>query len=102
MLLRPSGFNFNTKQPMSCAVKNAIYCITCQGCGEQYIVETKNLRARVLVDKEHIRHPTYRTLGASKLIASCAGYKDPMFTIMPFYKCRTEDRIFRGKSRTIL
>ena len=95
MLLRPSGFNFSIKQPMSCAVKNAIYCITCQRCGEQYIGETKNLRARVRVHKEHIRHPTYRTLRASEHISSCARYKDPMFTIMPFYKCRTEDRICR-------
>ena len=101
MLLKPSGFNFNIKQPMSCAVKNAIYCITCQGCGEQYIGETKNLRARVRVHKEHIRHPTYRTLGASEHIASCARYKDPMFTIMPFYKCRTENRFFWGKKHYI-
>ena len=69
---------FNIKQPMSSAVRNAVYCIICQGCGQQYTGETKHLRA------------------------SCARYKDPMFTIMPFYKCRTEDRIFREKSRTIL
>ena len=38
IVLQPSGFNFNIKQPMSCTVRNVIYCYTCQGCKEQYIV----------------------------------------------------------------
>ena len=38
IILQPSGFNFNIKQPMLCTVRNVIHCYTCQGCKEQYIV----------------------------------------------------------------
>ena len=49
--------------------------------------------------KDHISSPVYRTIGASEHIASCARNKDPMFIIIPFYKVKTEDRIFRGKKQ---
>ena len=96
---QPSGFNFNIRQPMSCTVRNVIYCVTCQGCKEQYIGETCNLRARVRLHENHISSPVYRTIGASEHIASCARNKDTMFTIIPFYKVKTEDRIFREKKQ---
>ena len=84
---------------MSCTVGNVIYCITCQQCREQYIGETSNLRARVRSHKNHISSPIYKTMGVSEHIASCARNKNLMFTIMPFYKVKTEDRIFRGEKQ---
>ena len=99
IILKTSGFTFNIKQPMSCTVGNVIYCITCQGCREQYIGETSNLKACVRLHKNHISSPIYRTMGVSEHIASCARNKDPMFTIMPFYKVKTEDIIFREKKQ---
>ena len=49
--------------------------------------------------KDHISSPVYRTIGAREHIASCARNKDPMFIIIPFYKVKTEDRIFWEKKQ---
>ena len=38
-------------------------------------------------------------MGASGHIASCARNKDSMFIIIPFYKVKTEDRIFREEKQ---
>ena len=101
IFLKRSRVTFNIKQPVSCTVKNVIYCIACQECGEQYITETKNLRARVRVHKQHINQPIYRTLGVSEHIANCAKYRVPTLTIMPFYNVRTETD-FREKGMITL
>ena len=71
-------------------MQGTVYCVNMQ---------SKSMCASA---QNHISSPVYRTMGASDHIASCARNKDPMFIIIPFYKVKTEDRIFREKSKTIL
>ena len=63
---------FKIKTDMSCASKNVIYCITCEGCGEFYIGETgTTLRTRIRVHKQHIQHPEYRKIPLSAHLDIC-------------------------------
>lgn len=82
---------FTIKQNMSCTSKNIIYVITCNGCNEQYIGHTSDLRKRVTVHKQQIKDSNLRKLPISKHIHSCAKHKTPQFSICPFYKMNTDD-----------
>ena len=77
---------------MDCGVRDFIYVITCNGCGEKYIGESGDtLRQRTSLHRNQILKPQYRKLKVSKHIAECAKTITIMFTICPFlnYTIRT-------------
>ena len=74
---------------MSCDVKNVVYIIKCRGCGGEYIGETKELRKRMSLHRNHIRDPNRRILRVSEHIANCVD-QEPKFFVFPIYKMRTD------------
>ena len=50
-----NGKTFTVNINMSCDVKNVVYVIRCQGCDEDYVGETGNLKQRVTVHNKQIR-----------------------------------------------
>ena len=79
---------------MSCKAKNVIYVIECRGCNEQYIGETVNLRNRVTLHNQHIKHAELRKIPVSQHIAECSD-QDPKYYIFLFYQMKTESIIKR-------
>ena len=89
-------FTFYIKFPFTCKSKNLLYCITCQGCQEQYIGETGDvLRNRVRVHRQQIRQKEYRQIKLSEHLDTCARSTDPCFLITPFYKMNIDDKVKR-------
>ena len=68
---------------MSCKSKHVIYMIQCRGCNEQYIGETVNLRNRITLHNQHIRHAELRKIPVSGHIADCSD-QDPKYFVFPF------------------
>ena len=66
-----------------------IYMIQCRGCDEQYIGETVNLRNRITLHNQHIRHAELRKIPVSGHIADCSD-QDPKYFVFPFYLMKTE------------
>ena len=85
---------FNLTSNMTCMVKNVIYVIECQGCRKYYIGETSNLRNRVTLHNQHIRHENLRMIPVSGHIASCSNF-DPKYFIFPFYKMKNSSILDR-------
>jgi hypothetical protein len=75
--------DFIIKRHMTCTMENVIYCITCEGCGFQYIGQTNNLRKRVTLHNQHIREPNLRTLYVSSHLANCPQDKTVQYKIIP-------------------
>ena len=58
---------------MDYGVRDFVYVITCNGCGEEYIGESGDtLRHRTSLHRNQILMPQYRKLKVSKHIAECA------------------------------
>ena len=58
---------------MKCNSKFLIYVMTCAGCGENYIGETKSkLRERMTLHRQQIRDTRYQVLPVSAHSARCA------------------------------
>ena len=72
---------------MTCASRNLLYVIRCEGCKEEYIGQTGNdLRKRMTVHKQQIRDPNTRMIPLSGHISTCAKHKEKLFSVFPFYK----------------
>ena len=79
----------NVQQPLTCASKNVLYAIICDGCKEIYIGQTGDvLRSRVRVHRQQINDPSVRMLPVSGHLEKC-GKKQ--FKILPFYKFQEDD-----------
>ena len=77
---------FYVKESMNCTVKNVLYVLTCNGCGEFYIGQTGDkLRNRRTVHDQQIRDPSTRQLPLSTHLDKCSNIT-PKFSIFPFYK----------------
>ena len=83
------GKLFKVKDDMSCKSKYVIYMIQCRGCDEQYIGETVNLRNRITLHNQHMRHAELRKIPVSGHIADCSD-QDPKYFVFPFYLMKTE------------
>ena len=101
-LIEGSSIKFKNKSEkffihskMNCAVRNIIYVIICQGCGEEYIGQTDCLRDRVRVHKQQIRDPKTRCIPLSSHLDVCAAHQEIKFKIFPFYCLNTNDRTMR-------
>ena len=77
------GKLFKVNDDMSCTTKHVIYVIHCRGCNEQYIGETVNLRNRITLHNQHIRHAELRNIPVSGHIADCSD-QDPKYSCFPF------------------
>ena len=78
--------------PMSCLSRDVIYIIICSKCQDYYIGQTQNLRNRLTLHKEQIKHEQYRHLPVSKHLHRC---NNEMLRIMPIYQCSNNNRIGR-------
>ena len=54
------GKLFKVNDDMSCKLKHVIYVVQFRGCNEHYIGETVNLRNRIILHNQHIRHAELR------------------------------------------
>ena len=84
--------------PMSCLSRDVIYIIICSKCQDYYIGQTQNLRNRVSLHKEQIKHEQYRHLPVSKHLHRC---NNGMFRIMPIYQRSNNNRIERGNLKKV-
>ena len=69
--------------------------IKCTGCDKEYIGETSNLRARVMVHKQQTLDLRLRHVYVNHHIAHCAIGKPILFQIIPFFSINRDDKIFR-------
>ena len=77
---------FSVKSDMNCRSKNVILVLTCAGCGEHYIGETgRELKDRVTVIKQQIRHPNVRCMKVSKHIAESGNCTFTIFLSTNFW-----------------
>ena len=58
------------------------------------IGETVNLRNRITLHNQHIKHAELRKIPVSQHIAECSD-QDPKYYIFPFYQMKTESIIKR-------
>ena len=79
------GKSFKVNDDMPCKSKHVIYMIQCRGCTEQYIGETVNLRKRIALHNQHIRHAELRKIPVSGHIADCSDQDQKCF-VFPFYQ----------------
>ena len=94
-----SGHTLNVRVSMNCEVKNVVYVLICNGCQEEYVGETNELRKRITVHRQHIRDPSVRKLKVSEHIDRCAS-TEPKFKVFPAFKMKTDgvaDRRLREK-----
>ena len=97
-----NGRTFKIKFSANCLVENVIYALKCNGCQKDYIGETTNLRNRVTLHNQHIRHPNLAILPVSRHITKCAANKDIKFNIMPIYKMQGNDTNKRKSKESTL
>ena len=74
---------------ISCDVRNVIYVITCNGCGEYYIGQMGGkLRTGRTIHAQHIRDPSTRIPLSVHLDTCCQ--TELKFQMFPFYKLNSE------------
>ena len=77
---------------MSCKSRSVIYVIICVKCNSFYVGQTENLRNRVTLHREQIKHQKYRYLEVSEHLAHCSKGN---FKIMPNYQYEIVKRHFK-------
>lgn len=87
-----NGKMWTVRYNMSCKSREIIYIIICPKCDSFYVGTTENLRNRVTLHKQHIRHEEYRHLAVSEHLFKCSGGN---FKIMPIYQCINANRLTR-------
>lgn len=75
---------FNANSNMTCKSKNIIFCMTCDGCGENYYGQTgTKLDDHVRVHRQQIRHSSVSNTPCSEHFDMCM---IDQFEIILFYK----------------
>ncbi len=70
---------------LDCDCKFVIYCLQCEGCGENYIGSTISLRERMNTHRSHTENCNREgALGANKHFSECANGLDIKFKVFPF------------------
>ena len=88
---------------MNCNTKFLLYVLTCTGCGENNIGETKlRLQERMTLHPQQIRESGYQILPVSAHTARCAKGKEVKFIVFSFYKMSVEDDYEQRVKGTIL
>ena len=94
---------FKIKEVMDCDSRNLIYCIVCSGCGEKYIGQTGDiLRNGVRFHKLQILGEDKRMLGMSKHVSKCSQNHFPNFKIIPLFKMKSDNEVFRKKTWNLI
>ena len=83
------GNLFKMNDDMPCKSKHVIYVIQCRGCTGQYIGETVNLRNRIALHNQHLRHAELRKIPVSGHVADRSD-QDPKYFVFSFYQMKTE------------
>ena len=95
-----NGKTWRIMSDMSCQSRNITYTIISLKCESFYIGQTGNLRNRVKVYKEQIKHKKYRHLQVNEHLSSCNG---GIFKICPTYNCYNGTRLSReSKEKEII
>ena len=95
-----NGKVWKINSSMNCKARNVIYLIICAKCESFYVGQTENLRKRVTLYKEQIRHDQYRHLTVSKHQKTC---NDGKFKIFPICHCKNSSRLIKeSKEREII
>ena len=95
------GKTTKINQNTSCDAKNVIYTIICNGCNEEYIGETKELRKRMTVHRQHIRDPNVRKLRVSGHIDQCTSV-EPKFRVFPIFRMNSDSIVSRRQKEKVL
>ena len=66
----------------------------CNGCKEEYIGETNELRKRMTVHRQHIRDPNVRMLKVSGHVDNCTRH-EPKFRVFPIFKMPSDSIVCR-------
>ena len=70
---------------ISCDVNNVVYVIRCQGCDEDHVGGTRNLKQRGTVHNQQIRDTKTRKIPLSEHLDKCSS--DTLkYKIFPFHK----------------
>ncbi len=77
-----NGKTWTVKSNMDCKSKYVIYVLICEKCKSFYVGQTEDLRKRVTLHREQIKHEKYRHLPVSHHMANC---NDGDFKIIPIY-----------------
>ena len=92
------GATFSIRSRMNCNVQNCIYVLCCNGCDKIYIGETTDFRSRVNLHRNHIKQN--KGLGVSLHIHQCTQNTEPKFSIMPFYKVKSDNIAIRREKES--
>ena len=91
LFFRNSGVTFKIKKSMNCLVRNVIYALFCNGCGNSYIGETVNFRERMNGHRNKSTSSLYANAEVSKHLLNCGqGFKS-----CPIFKVREQSKIAR-------
>ena len=77
---------------MNCKARTVICLIICTKCESFHVGQKENLRKRVTLHKEQIRHDQYRHLTVSEHLKTC---NDGKYKIFPIYHCKDPSRLIR-------
>ena len=83
---------FQIKRSMNCNTRFLLYVLTCTGCAENYIGETKlRLRERMTLHRQQIGESGYQILPVGAHIVRCPKGEEMKFTVFPFHKISADD-----------
>ena len=91
VFFRNVGFYLRIGEKMDCTVRNVIYALFCNGCGQSYIGETVCFRDRVNSHRSNSKHENNAVMEVSKHLLDC----DQGFKICPIVKVKEDCKILR-------
>ena len=86
-----SGISYKINYRMNCMVRNVIYVIICNGCGQSYIGETTCLRERTNAHRSNSNDENRALMEVSRHLYNCG----QSFKICPIFKLKDECKILR-------
>ena len=91
VFFRNVGFSYVIKSRMDCTVRNIVYALFCNGCGQSYIGETVNLRQRMSGHRNKSKYYDDSLAYVSRHLYSCGqGFK-----VCPLLKVEEECKLLR-------
>ena len=91
IFFRRVGFSLRIGAKMDCTVRNVIYALFCNGCGQSYIGETVCLRDRTNAHRSNSKDEDRTVMEVSRHIYECG----QGFRICPIVKVKEECKILR-------
>ena len=91
VFFRNVGFYLRIGAKMDCTVRNVIYALFCNGCGQSYIGETVCFRDRVNSHRSNSKQEDRAVMEVSRHLLEC----DQGFKICPIIKVKEDCKILR-------